>query len=50
MRKRVWLRENDIVIIRLWDFQPIKADIAWRYTNIQKEHLMRKGYLSRLPM
>ena len=50
IRKRVWIREGDIVIIRLWDFQPIKADVVWRYTNIQKDHLMKKGYLSKLPL
>jgi len=50
LRKKVWIREGDIVIIRLWDFQPIKADVVWRYTNIQKDHLLRKGYLAKLPM
>lgn len=50
MKKRVWIRENDIVIIRLWDFQPIKADIVWRYTGNQVEHLKRKGYLTKLPL
>src|SRR3989344_1689194 len=49
IRKKVWLRENDIVIIRLWDFQPIKADVVWRYTGIQSEHLRRKGFLNNLP-
>src|SRR3989344_9304181 len=50
LRKKGWIREGDIVIIRLWDFQPIKADVVWRYTNIQKDHLLRKGYLAKLPL
>lgn len=50
MRKSVWIRENDIVIIRLWDFQPIKADIAWRYTGNQSEHLKKRRLLDKLPV
>ncbi|MFH1224591.1 MAG: translation initiation factor eIF-1A [Candidatus Diapherotrites archaeon] len=48
MRKRVWIRENDVVIVRLWDFQPIKGDVTWRYTGVQAEHLRKKGYLEKL--
>ncbi len=50
MKKRVWIRQGDIVIIKLWDFQPIKADITWRYTGTQVEHLRRKGHLAKLPL
>ena len=48
MKKKVWMRENDIVIIRLWDFQKSKADIVWRFTGIQSEHLRKKGYLDKV--
>ena len=50
MRKRVWMRERDLVIVRLWDFQPIKGDIIWRYTGAQGEHLRKGGVLSNLPL
>ncbi|MCR4368914.1 MAG: translation initiation factor eIF-1A [archaeon] len=50
MRKRAWTRERDVVIVKLWDFQPIKADIKWRYIGFQVEHLKRKGYLDKLPV
>ena len=50
MRKNVWIREGDIVIIKLWDFQPIKADITWRYTGTQVEHLKKRNMLSALPL
>lgn len=50
LRKKVWIREGDVVVIRLWDFQRSKADIVWRYTGTQVEHLRRKGYLSKLPL
>ncbi len=50
MRKRTWMRDRDVVIIRLWDFQPSKADIVWRYIGFQTEHLKRKGFLGKLPV
>lgn len=50
LKKRVWIREGDVVIIKLWDFQPIKADIVWRYLGYQVEHLKRKGFLTKLPL
>jgi len=48
MKKRVWMREGDLIIIRVWDFQPIKADIVWRYMGGQKNLLERRGFLKGL--
>ncbi len=45
LRKKIWIREGDIVIIVPWSFQDEKCDIIWRYTNPQVEWLERKGYL-----
>jgi translation initiation factor 1A len=45
MKKRVWLREGDIVIIKPWSFQDDKGDIVWRYQGSQVEWLKRNGYL-----
>lgn len=50
MKKRVWMRLNDIVIVKLWDFQPSKADVVWRFMGVQREHLKNKGYLDKLPI
>ncbi len=48
--KKVWIRENDIIIVRLWDFQPSKGDVVWRYLGNQVEWLRRNGKLNRLPL
>ena len=45
MKKRVWLREGDIVILAPWDFQDEKADIIWRYSRGQAKWLEENGYL-----
>lgn len=46
--KHVWLKANDIVIVKLWDFQPSKADVVWRYLGFQKNALEKRGELTKL--
>ena len=47
MKRRVWIREGDIVIISPWDFQSDKrGDVVWRYTHGQADTLRRKGILT----
>ena len=50
LKKRVWIRENDIIIAKLWDFQPSKGDVTWRYLGNQITWLKKKGYLNKLPI
>ena len=46
MKRRVWIREGDIVIVSPWDFQSEKrGDVTWRYTHAQAENLRRRGLL-----
>lgn len=45
MKKKMWIREGDIVIATPWDIQDSKADIVWKYTAPQIQWLERKGYL-----
>jgi len=46
MKKRIWIREGDVVIVVPWSFQDEKADVVWRYTRPQVDWLKRKGYLN----
>ena len=48
LRKRVWIRERDALVVRIWDFQPSKADVVWRYLPFQTSRLERKGLLIKL--
>ena len=50
MRKKVWLREGDVVIVKLWEIQKSRADVVWRFFGAQVEQLRRKGYLKNLPV
>jgi len=46
IKRRVWIRQGDIVLISPWDFQSDKrGDIIWRYKRNQAEWLRKNGYL-----
>lgn len=45
IKKRVWIREGDILIVIPWSFQDEKADIIYRYTKPQVEWLRSHNYL-----
>ena len=48
LKRRVWVREGDIVLVSPWDFQSDKrGDIFWRYRRNQAEWLKSKGYWQR---
>lgn len=43
LKKRMWIREGDLLIIRPWEFQEDdKADILFRYTRTQATNLARR--------
>lgn len=47
MKRRVWIRVGDIVLVSPWDFQfDTRGDLVWRYTKSQAEDLRRKGMLT----
>ncbi|MDR0980382.1 MAG: translation initiation factor eIF-1A [Methanocalculaceae archaeon] len=45
IKKRVWIREGDILIVIPWDFQDDKCDIVYRYTTPQVDWLRAHKYL-----
>mgnify|MGYP000660358576 CR=1 FL=1 len=47
MKRRVWIRVGDVVLVSPWEFQSDKrGDIFWRYTRSQAEWLRKNGYLT----
>lgn len=42
MKRRMWIREGDLVIVKPWSFQNDKADVSWRYTKTQAGYLSRR--------
>jgi translation initiation factor 1A len=45
LKKRMWIREGDLVIIRPWEFQEGKCDIVHRYTKTESTYLSRRGII-----
>ena len=46
LRRRIWIRENDIVIIAPWDFKPTeRGDILWRFTLPQVDWLKQNAHI-----
>ena len=46
MKRRVWIREGDIVLVSPWDFQAdTRGDIFWRYRKNQSDWLRSHNYL-----
>ncbi|MCH7770433.1 MAG: translation initiation factor eIF-1A [Bacteroidetes bacterium] len=45
LRRVLWLRPGDVVIIELWELDKNKGDIIFKYRQNQIEWLKEKGYL-----
>ncbi|MFT4958683.1 MAG: translation initiation factor 1A [Halobacteriales archaeon] len=45
MQKRIWIREDDVVLVEPWDWQEEKADITWRYEKQEADRLKDEGYI-----
>lgn len=44
LRKRVWIREGDVVIVEPWQVETdSKGDIVYRYTQTQLSWLKKEG-------
>ncbi len=41
LRRRMWVRENDLLIVVPWSFQDSKADVKFRYTPTQTANLKK---------
>lgn len=42
MRKKVWIREGDVVLVAPWDFQPDKGDIVYKYMHDEIRKLIEE--------
>jgi len=45
MKKKMWIREGDLLVVRPWGFQEGKADILFRYSRTQAQYLARRNML-----
>jgi translation initiation factor 1A len=45
LKRRIWIREGDVVLVAPWDFNDQRCDILWRYTVAQVDYLREHQYL-----
>jgi len=48
LRKKLWLREGDIVLVEPWEFDNDKGDVIFKYTPSAIEWLKKKGFLKEI--
>jgi len=45
LKRKLWLRPNDVVIVQPWELDDTKGDVLLKYKTNQIEWLKNKGYL-----
>ena len=45
LKRELWLRPRDIVIIEPWEFDNEKGDVIFKYSNTAIDWLKRNGYI-----
>ncbi len=45
LKRKLWLRPNDVVIIEPWELDNAKGDVLLKYHSNQIEWLKRNGFL-----
>ncbi len=45
LKRALWLRPGDVVIIESWEFDPMKGDVLFKYRDNQINWLKNNGYL-----
>ncbi len=48
MKRRMWIKPGDLIIVKPWDFQDDKADVKYRYIKVQSANLSKKGLIPEL--
>jgi Translation initiation factor 1 (IF-1) len=46
LRKRVWIKEGDVVLVSPWGFQD-KCDVIHKYSDNEVDELVKKGVVSK---
>jgi len=48
IKRRMWIRDEEMVLIAPWDFKADRADIIWRYISAHTEKMKQDGLLTGL--
>lgn len=48
LKKKLWLREGDVVLVEPWEFDNDRGDVIFKYTPAAIEWLKKKGYINEI--
>jgi translation initiation factor 1A len=48
LRRRLWLREGNVVLVEPWEFDNEKGNVVFKYNPTAVSWLKRKGYLDEI--
>lgn len=48
MKRHLWVREGDYVVVSPWEYDTEKGDVVFKYTITQVNYLKGKGHLRKL--
>lgn len=48
MKRRMWIKPGDLLIVKPWDFQDDKADVRYRYIKVQSANMSKRGLIPEL--
>lgn len=46
MRRRVWIREGDVILFLPWGTNDMKGEVVYRYLRGEVEELIKRGLIS----
>ena len=50
LRNRVFIKENDVIIIKKREYEENKGEVVWRFLPFQVQKLKAQGHLTKLPI
>ena len=48
LKRKLWIRENDVVLVEPWELDNSRGDIIFKYKQNQIDWLKKKGFLKDL--
>lgn len=48
LRRKLWLREGNVVIVEPWEFDDSKGNVLFKYSPAEVQFLKRKGFLKEI--
>jgi translation initiation factor 1A len=48
LKRKLWVREGDIVVVEPWEYANDKGDILFKYRKSQVDYLKKQGRLKKL--